>query len=199
MAEGSTTSAMQHSRLLLKHRKRNQVGSGASTAEFAPALVIFFLVVLFPLINLIMFTTGYATGYLCAKQCASRASTQNTYTEALTVVQQEAATFVASGFGAFTKLVPVGGAAGSGIDLYVVSVPYGGGTATSWPKNTPMPAVATPDTNTYEYKVEANFNVGPFMNMSMLPFIGSVPGLGPPARLTFVATGSAEFPEGLNQ
>ncbi len=190
---------MQHSRLRYQNRSRNQLGSGAGAAEFAPALVIFFLVILFPLINLIMFTTGYATGYLCAKQCASRASTQNTFTDATNVVQQEAATFVSSGFGAFAKLVPVGGIAGSGIDVYVVSVPYGGGTATTWTKNTPLPSVANPDTNTYEYKVEANFNVGPFMDMSMLPFIGGVPGLGPPARLTFTATGSAEFPEGLNQ
>lgn len=190
---------MQHLRLLSRNRKRNQVGSGAGAAEFAPALVIFFLVILFPLINLIMFTTGYGTGYLCAKQCASRASTQNTFTEAMNVVKQESATFVASGFGSFAKLVPVGGIAGSGIDLYVVSVPYGGGTAVINTKNTPLGTAANPDTNTYEYKVEANFNVGPFMDMSMLPFIGSCPGLGPPARLTFVATGSAEFPEGLNQ
>lgn len=180
-------------------RTRNQVGSGAGAAEFAPALIIFFLVILFPLINLIMFTTGYATGYLCAKQCASRASTQNTFTEAMAVVQQESATFVASGFGVFAKLVPVGGIAGSGIDLYVVSVPYGGGTATTYTRNIPIPAAATPNSNTYEYKVEANFNVGPFMDLSMLPWIGDVPGLGPPARLTFTATGAAEFPEGLNQ
>src|SRR5262245_14537088 len=93
----------------LFRRKRNQVGSGGAAAEFAPALIIFFLVILFPLINLIMFATGYGTGYLCAKQCASRASTQNTFTDALNVVQQESATFVASGFGQFTKLAPIGG------------------------------------------------------------------------------------------
>jgi len=186
-------------RLQTKKRIRNQVGSGAGAAEFAPALIVFFLVILFPLINLIMFTTGYATGYLCAKQCASRAGTQNTFTDAMNVVQQESGTFVASGFGKFAKLVPIGGIGGSGIDLSVVSVPYGGGSATTHPKNTPMGTAATPDTNTYEYKVEANFNMGPFMNLSMLPFIGNVPGLGPPARLTFTATSSAEFPEGLNQ
>jgi hypothetical protein len=184
---------------LLQKRMRNQIGSGAGAAEFGPALIIFFLVILFPLINLIMFTTGYATGYLCAKQCASRASTQNTFTDAGNVVQQESATFVSSGFGKFAKLVPIGGIGGSGIDLSVVSNPYGGGATTSYPKNVPMPVQATPNANTYEYKVEANFNMGPFMDMSMLPWIGNVPGLGPPARLTFTATSSAEFPEGLNQ
>jgi hypothetical protein len=183
----------------LKKYKRNQIGSGAGAAEFAPALIIFFLVILFPLINLIMFTTGYATGYLCAKQCASRAGTQNTFTDAMGVVQQESATFQASGFGKFAKLVPIGGIAGSGIDLSVVSVPYGGGSATTHPKNTPMGTAATPDTNTYEYKVEANFNMGPFMNLATLPWVGDVPGVGKPARLTFTATSSAEFPEGLNQ
>jgi len=186
-------------RLLQKQRMRNQVGAGAGAAEFAPALIIFFLIILFPLINLIMFTTGYATGYLCAKQCASRASTQNTFTDAANVVQSESATFVASGFGQFAKLVPIGGIAGSGIDLSVVSVPYGGGAATTYTKNVPIPSPATPNTNTYEYKVEANYNMGPFMNLSSLPWIGTVPGLGQPARLQFTATGSAEFPEGLNQ
>lgn len=190
---------MKNLRFQGKSRKRNQVGSGHGAAEFAPALVVFFLVILFPLINLIMFTTGYGTGYLCAKQCASRASTQNTYTEALAVVQQESATFLASGFGQFAKLVPVGGVSGSGIDLYVVATPYPTGSPVISPKNVPLGAAANPSANTYEYKVEANFNAGPFMDMSMLPFIGNVPGLGPPARLTFSATGTAEFPEGLNQ
>ena len=74
-------------------RSRNQYGGGATTAEFAPALLIFFLVILFPLINLIMFAAGVGTAYLAAKQAASRASTQSTYTEALNVVQQESAYF----------------------------------------------------------------------------------------------------------
>jgi hypothetical protein len=188
------------SHLIRKRGIRNQLGAGAASAEFAPALIIFFLVILFPLINLIMFATGYCTGYLCAKQCASRAATQNTFTEAANVVQSESATIVASGFGQFAKLAPVGGLGGSGINLSVVSVPYGGGTATTYPQNNPIPAPATPDSNTYEYKVTATFNVGPFMNLSSLPFgLGQVPGLGPPAQMTFTSTSSAEFPEGLNQ
>lgn len=179
---------------------RNQYGGGATTAEFAPALLIFFLVILFPLINLIMFAAGVGTAYLAAKQAASRASTQSTFTEALNVVQQESAYFQSSGFGKFAKLSPIGGAGGSGIDLSVVATPYGGaGTATEYTVNTPIPVTADPDANTYEYKVRARFNVGPFMDLSSIPWIGSVPGLGPPAPMNFVATGSAEFPEGLNQ
>ncbi|MEZ4535849.1 MAG: hypothetical protein R3D26_12745 [Cyanobacteriota/Melainabacteria group bacterium] len=58
---------------------------------------------------------------------------------------------------------------------------------------------ANPDSNTYEYKVRARFNVGHFHGSQLYPWIGSVPGLGPPAPMNFVATGSAEFPEGLNQ
>lgn len=182
-----------------RRRIRNQVGAGASSAEFAPALIIFFLVILFPLINLIMFAAGFGTGYLCAKQCASRAGTQSTYTEALQVVQQESATFVASGFGQFAKMVPQGGAGGSGVNLSVVSTPYGGGGSTVSPANTPLGAAATPNSNTYEYRVDATYNIGPFMDLSMLPWIGTVPGLGPPARMTFTATSTAESPEGLNQ
>src|SRR5579883_1061443 len=117
---------------------RNQIGAGAAAAEFAPALIIFFLVILFPLINLIMFACGAGTAYLCAKQCASRAGTQSTFTDALNVVQQESASFVASGFGQFAKMTPVGGIGGSGINLSVVSTPYGGGTAIQSTANTPL-------------------------------------------------------------
>ncbi|MBX9667840.1 MAG: hypothetical protein K2X93_09495 [Candidatus Obscuribacterales bacterium] len=180
-------------------RPRNQFGTGHATAEFAPAMIVFFLVILFPLINLIMFAAGYGTGYLCAKQCASRASTQNTFSEALAVVQTESDTFVQSGFGKFAKLVKNGGYNGSGVDLSVVSVDINSGTVTNHSKNVPLGSLATPDTSTYEYKVEATYDVGPFMNLSNLPFIGSVPGLGLPATLTFNTTASAEFPEGLNQ
>lgn len=181
-------------------RPRNKYGVGGSTAEFGPVLFVFFLIILFPLINLIMFAAGIGTAYLAAKQAASRASTQSTFTEALTVVQQESTYFVSSGFGQFAKLRPVGGAGGSGMDLSVVATPYPGpGSSTESTVNTPMPSAADPDANTYEYKVTATFDIGPFTDLSAVPWIGGVPGLGPPARMNFVATGSAEFPEGLNQ
>lgn len=186
--------------LKTKHRTvRNQYGTGHSTAEFAPAMIVFFLVILFPLINLIMFAAGYGTGYLCAKQCASRAATQNTFSEALNVVQTESDTFVQSGFGQFAKLVKKNGYNNSGIDLSVVSVDINSGTVTDHPKNAPLVNAATPDSSTYEYKVEATYDVGPFMNLGTLPWIGGVPGLGSPATLTFTTTASAEFPEGLDQ
>lgn len=190
---GKVMKSFIHKRL----RLRNQTGASATTAEFAPALIVFFLVILFPLINLIMLATGAGTAYLAAKQCASRAGTQATFTDARNVVVQESNVFVSSGFGQFAKLAPIGGISGSGITLQVVSVPYGGGAPTI--QNGPLGAAATPDTNTYEYRVDANFNIGPFMNLSTLPWVGGVPGLGPPVQMNFTATASAEFPEGLNQ
>ncbi len=185
-------------KILLKRERRNQIG-GAQMAEFAPALIFFFLVTLFPLINFLGFAMGTATAYLAAKQCATRASTQATFTDARAVVQTESMSFVNSGFGRFAKMVPIGGVGGSGINLMVVSTPYGGGTSVISAANTPLGSVATPDTSTYEYKVEANYNIGPFVNLSPLPWIGGIPGLGPPAPMRFVATGAAENPEGLNQ
>lgn len=180
-------------------RLRDRSQSGAQMAEFAPALLIFFMIILFPLINLIMLATGAGTAYLAAKQCASRAGTQATFTDARNVVVPESNTFVASGFGQFAKLAPIGGISGSGITLRIVSTPYGGGSSTINAANTPLAAAATPDTKTYEYRVDANFNIGPFMNLSAVPWIGGVPGLGPPVQMNFTATSSAEFPEGLNQ
>lgn len=178
---------------------RSQKGSGHAAAEFAPALIIFFLVILFPLINLIMFACGVGTAYLAAKQCASRAGTQATFTEALNVVQTESNYFQACGFGQFAKLQGVGGAGGSGINLSVVATPYGGGPVTQFTVNTPISGTADPNANTYEYRVDATYTIGPFMDMSMIPWIGGVPGLGPPAQMTFSAASTAEFPEGLNQ
>lgn len=190
---GEIMKSFIHKRL----RLRNQ--TGAQMAEFAPALLIFFMIILFPLINLIMLATGAGTAYLAAKQCASRAGTQATFTDARNVVVPESATFVASGFGQFAKLTPIGGISGSGITLRVVSTPYGGGASTVNAANVPLAAAATPDTNTYEYRVDAFYNIGPFMNLSNVPWIGTVPGLGPPVQMNFTATSSAEFPEGLNQ
>ncbi len=185
-------------KILHKRLRRNQIG-GSNMAEFGPAMIIFFLVTLFPLINFLGFAMGSATAYMAAKQCATRASTQSTFTDALAVVQTESATFVNSGLGRFAKMVPIGGIGGSGINLTIVATPYGGGTASTNAVNTKLATAATPDTNTYEYKVQASYNIGPFINCSPLPWIGSIPGLGPPAPMTFTATGSAEFPEGLNQ
>ncbi len=185
-------------KILHKRLRRNQIGA-SNMAEFGPALIIFFLVTLFPLINFLGFAMGSATAYMAAKQCATRASTQSTFTDALAVVQTESATFVNSGLGRFAKMVPIGGIGGSGINLTIVSTPYGGGTATINTINTKLSAPATPDSSTYEYKVQASYNIGPFIDCSPLPWIGGIPGLGPPAPMTFTATGSAEFPEGLNQ
>jgi len=58
-------------------RQRKQNGGG-QMAEFAPALFIFLLITLFPLINLIGYATGVGTVQLIARQTAQAAGSSST-------------------------------------------------------------------------------------------------------------------------
>ena len=187
--------------LALRSVLRNQVGAG-SIMEFGPVLIVLFLIVLFPLIDLMGLACGTATVFLIARQTAARASEATTYDDALSAVKQEAAILQKTGFAAFAKLSPVGGYSGSGCELYVHRTAIAGGTqATCGPNklvpSTPAPAI---DTNKYlyEYATVVTFDVGPvFANLHSVPFVGNVPGVGAPARLKMTSDRDAEHADGL--
>jgi len=170
----------------------------ALTAEFAPALFVFFLIVLFPLINLIGMATGASVVYLVAGQTAISAGNSASYPSALDQVQSTANMLATSGFGQFARLQPVGGFNGCGVDLYTTQTSIASSNvATSGPN---MPLSVDPDTtnNLYSYDTVATFDVGPFVDMSAMPFIGGIPGVGKPARLTFTASRNIEHPDALS-
>lgn len=152
--------------------------SGSSIAEFGPALFFFLLIIAFPLINLLSFGMGYASLYYLTSQCASEASTSSSYTDARTKMQTRATQIAGSGIGQFAKLVPIGGSAGTGTDLYITVTDINANTTQEYGPNTGF-AGAVDETNfIYEYSVRATFNVGPFLNLSGIPFIGAIPLIG---------------------
>ncbi len=181
----------------MRRRIRNQQGS-ALQGEFAGAIVVFFLVILFPLINLIGLATGAATLYFMTIQGAVSAGDSATYAEALNAMESTINNIKSSGLGQFANLVPVGGYSGTGANLFVIVTPTGGGSgSTHYGPNTPFVAVLDTDNNIYEYQVRTTYDVGPFLNLSCLPFVGGVPGIGAPARMNFVAHRHVEAIDGL--
>ena len=175
--------------------KRRRTGS--STAEFGPALIVFFLVILFPMINLIAMGTGAGTIYLLAKESAGKAGNSTTYADALTAAENAAVQICSSGFGQFAKLKPVAGYNGSGIDLYVSDTNISSMSTNTYGPNNPPPISVDTSTNVYTYDVRATFDMGPFVDMGAVPFVQDVPGVGKPARLSFLASSAAEHPEGI--
>src|SRR5438477_6721795 len=89
--------------------KQRRTRGSASLAEFGPALFVFFLFILFPMIDLLGVATGFATVNFIATQAAAAASVSSDYDAAMSAAMQKVQTLSSSGFGAFAKLVPSGG------------------------------------------------------------------------------------------
>lgn len=183
-------------RVRMPQRRRNCRGSGA-IAEFAPVLFIFFLVILFPLINLIGFATSSATVLMITRQSASVAGSSTTWQEALTSMEQETTKLRNSGFGKFANITPVGGYNGCGADMYVAATGLSSGNTTYSTKNNGLGGPANTQDNIYEYQIRTSFMINPWLNMSGMPFIGSVPIVGKPAGCAYIANSNVEHPEGL--
>jgi hypothetical protein len=183
--------------LIRKHRHiRRCTGSGA-IAEFAPVLFIFFLVILFPLINLIGFATSSATVLMITRQSASIAGASTTWQDAVAGMEQETTKWKNSGFGKFANITPVGGANGCGADLYIAQTNLSSGNTTYGSKNSGLGAPADTQNNIFEYQIRTQFRINPWLNMSGMPFIGSVPIVGQPANCAYIANSNVEHPEGL--
>lgn len=176
--------------------KRSSWG-GSSLAEFGPVLLVFFLLVLFPIINLIAFATGAATVWLLTIQCAGTASQAPKYSSMLDDMEQKALAITSSGFGQFAKLKPVNGYRGTGTDLYVVVTNIQDGHAYYFGPNSGFSNWVDPSVAIFEVECRSKFEVGPFLNMSGVPFIGDIPIVGKPASLTWTCSRAIEHLESL--
>lgn len=166
-------------------------------AEFAPVLFVFFMIILFPLINLIGVGTGVATVALITSQAASMAGDSATLGDALTAMENTSTNLASSGFGKFAHLKAVGGSNNTGCDLYVVVTDISNNAAYSFGPNTSFPNPVDDTQCLYEYRVRSTFDVGPFLNLSGVPGFGGVPGLGVPARIAWSNEKNVEHPEGI--
>ena len=138
--------------------------------------VLVFLAVL-PCINLMGVVMGATTVALMTMQLASRASQQQTYQQAQSVTVQEAANFTKTGFAHFIKLKPLAGYLNSGAYLYVQSTSLDGALDTRMGANTAVPPPIDPTSNVYEYVVQTDCLVGPFIALNGIPWIKDIPGL----------------------
>lgn len=145
---------------------------------------------------------GAGTLYFLTVQGANAAGVSATYDDALAGMEREVNKVTNSGFGQFAKLTPVAGYSGCGADLYVIenrptASKIGPAGAYILGPNVAWNGWLMPNFGIYEYQVRTLFDVGPFVDMSTVPFIGNVPGLGCPVRLSFVAQRNVEYPGGL--
>lgn len=181
-----------------KPRLTRRSSGAASVAEFGPVLFIFLLIVLFPLINLIGYGAGVATVGLITTQAGVAAQNSLTYSQALTDVESTVTAMTNSGFGKFARLRPVNGYNGCGADVYVIVTNFKTKQSQTYGPNTPYPGTIDESNYIYEYYINTNFRLDPFLNLSGLPFIGNVPIVGASSALTWNINRNAEHPDGLN-
>lgn len=168
-----------------------------STTEFSIALYIFLLIIAFPLLDLFGVSGGAAVMLLGANQVATTVAAQRRFPDCLTSMQAETDSFLSGNFARFMKLRPVGGYKSTGADLFIEQSSIVGGKSDHIGPNAPVPPPIDTSSNIYECTVQLNCEVGPFMNLSFVPFLGNVPGLGKPALLSLSSSRSVEYPRGL--
>lgn len=174
-------------------RRRHKI-SGAGLVEYGPSLIVLILVV-FPAINLIGLVCGAATICLTARQCATRASTAHSLTDALTSMRQEGQLLVASGLGQFSKLRPILGYASSGADLYIKQTNIYNSQVTVFGPNAGIPPPVDTASNVFEASVKATFEVGPLLDLSVIPGLDDIPALGKPAEISITWDRVLEHPD----
>ena len=161
-----------------------------SASVFVVLLPLFFVI-----IDLIGLSCGAVTVQMIARQAATRVASATGFSDGLANMKQESQNLANSGCGQFARLQAVGGLTGSGVDLYFkVTNIYSGKVSTYGPNQSLPPPVDT-QANVYECSVKAIYNVGPLLNLSVIPFVGDVPGLGKPATLTSEWDRAVEKPE----
>jgi hypothetical protein len=167
--------------------------SGHNLAEFAVTLSVLFCVIL-PLMNLIGLACGAANAYFITVESASAAAVARDFPTALSAMVSRA-NWLSARFGPWWKVKPVGGLNGCGIDLYIVAVNCYSKSVSAFGPNCQMPEPVDPSTYIYEFQTLGTFDVGPLMNLSSLPYVGNLPILTQPARLTFTGDRAVENPK----
>lgn len=173
---------------------------GSSLAEFGPTLWVFFIVICFPLVNLVSFLTGVSTVMLTANLGARQAGSAQSMTEAVNAVNKTVTDL--STFQTFSRMTPTGGV-GNGATLTAIVTQTGSGTTQRYSP----PAVAgridvsdnAQNAAVFQYEVKAAYDVAPLFNFAGVPGLGDVPILGKAVPVEFNSTASVEHPEGLNR
>jgi hypothetical protein len=177
----------------LNRSSRSQRGA-SEISEFIPVVYVLFLIVLLPLLNLGALFVAAATQYLATNDFVSKASTQSDYHDALNTMAGEAYQFQASGLAHFIHMAPAGGYTDCGDDLYVFTTNIATGAVTSTAADMPVTVPVNTRANVYELSVTSSYTVAPLVNLSSLPVLGNVSGLGQPVALSFTANAPSSIP-----
>ncbi len=175
--------------------------TGTAMAEFGPAMWIFFVLIVFPLIDLASFLAGVSSVMLVANMGARQAAPCGTYTDAVNSVKTTYDNLKM--FRDFAKMSPsVSGAppldnTGTNISCVVTETSSGKQQVYHKGDKVPNDSQSLAD-NIYQYQVTSSYNVSPLFNFNGIPVLGDVPGLGAPVPVEFTATAAVEHPEGLN-
>lgn len=157
--------------------------SGSYLIDFAPAFLVLILFI-FPLIDLMGLLCGAATVQFMAYRACCAASVQQVFPDSLSSMANQSIGICNSGLGSFSRLNPVGGYSGAGSDLFLMVTNIYSSQVAVTPANTPVSAPIDTTNNLYECLVVSTSEVGPLINLSAIPYIGTVPGLGKPALVT---------------
>lgn len=178
---------------LLTNRNR-----GSAMAELPVAMFILLFFAFFPLINVMAIVTAGMVTLLVAHQTCTRAAAQTRFDYALDAFGQEAVSMKASPLVTFLRMQPVYGFNGAGADLYVQKTETTSSNKIELlgPNIALVPPIDS-SKNVYEFVSQVTYSVPPVFNMSGVPFINQVPGLGRPCHLTFASNKMVEHPEGL--
>lgn len=181
-----------------KNRRKNRPTHGSGIAEFIPALFVFLFIIALPLINLLTFTMGFANVALLGTQCAVDAANASSYPDALSKVQSRANSITTSSMGRFAKMVPLGGYNGCGVNVFITETDINTKAVVEYGPNTNMTTAYDPTNKIYEYTIKTNFNIGPFMSLGAIPFIGGIPMIGVPTPVSTAAHRAVEHSEAIS-
>lgn len=166
-----------------------------NVSEFSVSAFIAFVIIFFPLLNLLNLVSGAAVAYFITRQCVSVASTQRSFDAALDGVRSTSSDLLSKGLAKFMHIRPVGGYEDCGVDLYTVAVSFlQQNNVTEYGPNLTITTPLDSQQFVYESSARSTFDVGPFVSMSGIPFVNQIPGLGKPARLSFRVERAIEHP-----
>lgn len=184
--------------------RQTRTATGAAISEFGYVLFVFFIIILFPCINIIMYSVGASTVQAISTEACRAATSSESKTDAINLARNKTQAILNTGLAQCVRVVPQGvGIPTTGCRLEVLRSPLLNPAlvqTTDVSNGQAIPAAWQPvDTQTflYQYRVTANYNVNPFLNMAGIPFVGQIPGVGAPGFMQYTSTGQVENAAGL--
>jgi len=179
------------------YRQRRRLG--ASIAELPFVLLVIFIFLFFPLLNLTTATVRtwfLRSAVLDAAHNAAKACTYGTHLPA-TEDDSECFSAVELANNTLNKFIQTfAGVSMTSAQVYVVRQTIAGGVATTYPPGPIPKSDIQPDANVYFIEVAFKGEAQPFLTV---PFFSNVPGLGGPMPVNITGRETFENVEGLSQ